>query len=83
MTKEVRATRAAYMRAWRKKNPDKERMYREKYWKRKYEQYMASLNGTEDRKANQKVYRTNCFQYAGFMDFGECTCIAEVKQNER
>ena len=35
MTDEAKAKRAAYMRAWRKKNPDKVRATNERYWMRK------------------------------------------------
>lgn len=34
MTKEARAARAAYMREWRKKNPDKQREYTARKWER-------------------------------------------------
>ena len=35
MTPEARAVRAEYMRAWRKKNPEKQREYDAKKWERK------------------------------------------------
>lgn len=37
MTEEARKAAAAYMREWRKKNPDKQEEYRAAYWKRKAE----------------------------------------------
>ena len=35
MTDEARAKRAAYMRQWRKRNPDKVRESNRRYWERK------------------------------------------------
>ena len=35
LTKEARAARAAYMREWRKKNPEKHREYDAAKWERK------------------------------------------------
>ena len=35
LTKEARAARAAYMREWRKKNPEKQREYDAAKWERK------------------------------------------------
>ena len=41
MTKEAKAARAKYMRAWRRKNPEKQREYDAKKWERKGEQIRA------------------------------------------
>lgn len=35
MNKDAREARNKYSREWRKKNPDKVKSYREKYWTRK------------------------------------------------
>ena len=35
MSKEAKAARAAYMREWRKKNPEKKKQYEEAQWERK------------------------------------------------
>ena len=35
MTKKAKAVKAAYLREWHKKHPDKRRKYAEKYWKRR------------------------------------------------
>lgn len=35
MTKEARAARNAYMREWRKKNPEKQREYTARKWEKK------------------------------------------------
>jgi DnaJ-domain-containing protein 1 len=37
MTDEARAAKRAYMREWRKKNPDKVKANNERYWTKKYE----------------------------------------------
>lgn len=39
LTKEARAARAAYMREWRKKNPEKQREYDAAKWERKAAQH--------------------------------------------
>ena len=38
LSKEAKAARAAYMREWRKRNPEKRREYDAKRWERKAEQ---------------------------------------------
>ena len=48
MSIKARKTRAAYMREWRKKHPDKEREYKARYWERIAEQKEAAkLAATE------------------------------------
>lgn len=37
MTDEARQARNAYMAEWRKRHPEKEREYKEKYWQRRAE----------------------------------------------
>lgn len=37
LTQEAKAARAAYMRAWRRKNPEKQREYDAKRWEREGE----------------------------------------------
>lgn len=37
MTQEAKAARAAYMREWRKKNPEKVREYEARKWERRAE----------------------------------------------
>ena len=38
MTQEARSAYNQYMREWRKKNPEKSRAYKEKFWERRAEQ---------------------------------------------
>lgn len=48
MTKEARAARAKYMREWRKKNPDKAKAIKDRYWERQAEkirQQRANADG--------------------------------------
>ena len=39
MDERARAARAAYQRAWRKKNPERVRAIHERYWQNKAESY--------------------------------------------
>lgn len=39
MNEEARKAAAAYARAWRKKNPEKVKATRERYWQKKAAQY--------------------------------------------
>lgn len=39
----ARAARAAYQREWRRKNPEKCRLYHERYWQRRYQREMTAL----------------------------------------
>lgn len=39
---EIRALKNEYVREWRKKNPDKARAIRERYWQKKLEQRNAA-----------------------------------------
>lgn len=41
LTREARAARAAYMREWRRKHPEKQREYTARKWERKGEQIRA------------------------------------------
>lgn len=38
LTPEARAAKNRYMREWRRKNPDKDRAIKERYWQKKAEQ---------------------------------------------
>lgn len=44
--KEIRQAQAAYLREWRKKNPEKNRMYCESYWNRRIERMKAEQQNT-------------------------------------
>lgn len=49
----ARAAKAAYDRAWRRKNPDKVKMYRERYWEKKAQEMAeaeAAANAQEGRE---------------------------------
>jgi hypothetical protein len=55
--KEIRAAQAAYLREWRKKNPEKNRMYCESYWNRRIERMKAEQQTSQTTGAtpeNQK-----------------------------
>lgn len=43
MTEAARAARAAYLREWRKRNPDKQREYTRRSWERKAEQIQQQI----------------------------------------
>ena len=46
----ARAAKAAYDRAWRKRNPDKVKAYRERYWEKKAQEMEANeAAGDSDR----------------------------------
>lgn len=49
MTKEARAARNAYMREWRKKNPEKQREYTARKWEKRAAEIRqgAATNGNE------------------------------------
>lgn len=51
----VKAARAAYARAWRKKNPDRVKQYNENYWLRKFEKMEEHPN--EADADSEKVQR--------------------------
>ena len=42
MSKEARAARAAYLREWRRKHPEKQREYTARKWERKAQQIAAA-----------------------------------------
>ena len=45
MTEAAKRAKAEYMRAWRKKNPDRVKAYRAKFWNRKGEEMEAAKHG--------------------------------------
>ena len=49
MNEKALEMRRAYHRAWTKKNPDKVRLYNEKYWTRKAEQATAEQVAAEQK----------------------------------
>lgn len=60
MTKAAREAYNAYMREWRKKNPDKASAHRERYWeKRAAEMQMAIQASNSDHTSNDKTNNVN------------------------
>lgn len=51
MTEEARAARNAYLRKWRKENPEKVKKIRERYWEKKVQERQAG--DTANRKEVQ------------------------------
>ena len=51
MTEEARAAAAAYVRAWRRKNPDKIRTYYRKYWEKKAAEWAAEIKQREQKNS--------------------------------
>lgn len=49
-----REEQARYARAWRKKNPEKARAIRERYWKRKAERLKAESEVESEAEDEQK-----------------------------
>ena len=47
MTKEAKVSRAAYMREWRRKHPEKQREYTARTWERKAQQTAANMENGE------------------------------------
>ncbi len=47
MSKEARAARAAYLREWRRKHPEKQSEYTARKWERKAQQIAAAAAATE------------------------------------
>lgn len=41
LSAEARQQRAAYMRQWRKRNPDKDKAAKERYWEKRAKQVQA------------------------------------------
>ena len=39
---DVRKAKAQYMKEWRKKNPEKEKQYKDNYWRKKAEKMLIS-----------------------------------------
>lgn len=50
MSKEAKAARAAYMREWRKRNPEKKKQYEEAQWERKARKIKEEQNKKEEKK---------------------------------
>lgn len=50
LTKDARAARAEYMRAWRKRNPEKQREYDAKKWERKGAQIRQEREAAADEQ---------------------------------
>ena len=48
LMKDIRAARAAYARAWRQKNPEKQKQILNRYWIRKAEQLKREQENTTD-----------------------------------
>ncbi len=48
MTDKAKQIRAAYMKEWRAKNPDKERKYKERYWEKKAKSQRSEVNNNDD-----------------------------------
>lgn len=44
MTDEAKKARSEYMKKWRKRNPEKEREYKARYWERKATKMKESVN---------------------------------------
>ena len=51
---EIRQAQAAYLREWRKKNPEKNKQYVESYWNRRIERMKAEQQNTGTALENQK-----------------------------
>lgn len=51
---EIRQAQAAYLREWRKKNPEKNKQYVESYWNRRIERMKAEQQTTGTALENQK-----------------------------
>ncbi len=49
---QARATRAAYFREWRRKNPDKVRANNKRYWERRAQKLQASEGRVDDAKTD-------------------------------
>ena len=57
MTQEAREERAAYMREWRKKNPEKQRVNQQRYWERKAaEKRREAAESGENRREKRPIY---------------------------
>lgn len=54
MTDKAKEARAAYHRAWRKKNPDKARAIKERYWEKKAAELTQHEAETHEPQAQQK-----------------------------
>ena len=48
MMKDIRAARAAYARAWRQKNPEKQAAIVRRYWTKKIREMQEQENSTDD-----------------------------------
>jgi len=48
MTKKAKAAKAAYLREWHARHPDKRKKYAEKYWKRRAAKLSESVATTTD-----------------------------------
>ena len=48
MTKKAKAVKAAYLREWHARHPDKRKKYAEKYWKRRAAKLSESVATTTD-----------------------------------
>lgn len=55
MTNEAKRVRAAYMREWRKKNPDKTRAYKEKQWEKLAEAKAAKAAAASEEKPTENA----------------------------
>lgn len=52
LTKEAKAARAAYMREWRKKNPEKQREYTARKWEKKGDEIRAARAAEKEQEEN-------------------------------
>lgn len=53
LTKEARAARAAYLREWRRKHPEKQSEYTARKWERKAQQIKENEATESDRKETE------------------------------
>lgn len=55
MTEEAKRARAAYMREWRRRNPERTRQQRELYWQRRAERMAAGAAKVAENQAPEGV----------------------------
>lgn len=53
MTDSAREAKRAYARAWNKKNPDKLREYRERYWEKKARELELAEKAAEQKSSGE------------------------------